>query len=73
MVGQPRIYAYHDPKFWEPYRKTPAWEFARFLALVDRGTPAVPPPAISAMTREREDVEASLRWTKALLTSMDGL
>ncbi|MGH9657977.1 MAG: sugar phosphate isomerase/epimerase family protein, partial [Bryobacteraceae bacterium] len=39
IVTQPRIFGYQDPKFWEPYRTTPAWEFARFLTLADRGQP----------------------------------
>jgi sugar phosphate isomerase/epimerase len=61
---------FHDPKFWEGYRRTPAWEFARFLALADRGVPRPAPPALpkeQAVTREREDLEASLRWTRKLL------
>ena len=34
---------YHDPKFWDLYRNTPAWEFARFLTLCDRGKPTLEP------------------------------
>lgn len=70
IVTPPRIFAYHDPKFWERYRGTPAWEFARFLALVDKGTA---PPRFDpvkkelAAQREREDLEASLQYTKRLL------
>ena len=70
IVTQPRIYAYHDPKFWEPYRKTPAWEFARFAALVDRGKPHPKPEPVAkadAPRREREDFEASLRYAQDLL------
>ena len=70
VVGQPRIFAYHEPKFWEPYRKTPAWEFARFTALVDKGKPHPNPPPVAkgqAPEREREDFEASMRYTQALL------
>ena len=70
VVPQPRIYAYHDPKFWGPYRKTPAWEFARFVALVDKGKPHPNPPPVSkeqTAQREREDFEASMRYTQALL------
>jgi sugar phosphate isomerase/epimerase len=66
IVTQPRYYAYGEPGFWDPYRKTPAWEFARFLALADKGTPhtAVPPPATkeAGVEREREDLEASIRF-----------
>jgi sugar phosphate isomerase/epimerase len=70
VVRQPRIYAYHDPKFWDPYRKTPAWEFARFATLVDKGKPHPNPPPVAkdhAAEREREDFEASMRYTQELL------
>ncbi len=66
IVTQPRYFAYGDPNFWEPYRKTPAWEFARFLALADKGAPHAPiaPPASkeAGVEREREDLEASIRF-----------
>ena len=70
IVTPPRVFAYQDPKFWESYRRTPAWEFERFLKLVDQGTPRPKPPAVPkelAAQREREDLEASLQFTKALL------
>ena len=70
IVMGPRFYNYRDPKFWDAYRKTPAWEFARFLALAEKGTPREAPPRLSgeaAVARELEDVEASIRWTKAFL------
>lgn len=42
---QPRMFAIHDPKFWEPYKSTPAWEFERFLELAEKGvTPPAAPP-----------------------------
>jgi sugar phosphate isomerase/epimerase len=66
IVTQPRYFAYGDPAFWEPYRRTPAWEFARFLALADKGAPHVPvtPPASkeAGVELEREDLEASIRF-----------
>lgn len=43
VQAQPRMFAIHDPKFWEPYKSTPAWEFERFLELVEKGV--VPPGA----------------------------
>jgi sugar phosphate isomerase/epimerase len=72
IVTGPRVFPYLDPKFWEAYRNTPAWEFARFLALAERGTPRPAPPSISkeeAQKREREDLEASLAWTRRILES----
>lgn len=70
IVTGPRIYPYLDPKFWAHYSTVPAWEFSRFLNLVEKGKPR---PAIAALPkemaaqREREDVEASLRYTYQLL------
>jgi sugar phosphate isomerase/epimerase len=71
IVMGPRLYNYRDPKFWDAFRKTPAWEFARFLALADKGTPREAPPRLAreaAAAKELEDVEASIRWTKAFLS-----
>src|SRR4029079_5144858 len=48
IVTSPRMFAREHTQFCEAYRKTPAWEFARFLALADKGQPhAVVPPAAS--------------------------
>ena len=70
IVTPPRIFAFRDPKFWDNYRTTSAWEFERFLALVDKGTARSSPPPVpkdQAAQREREDLEASLAYTKKLL------
>jgi sugar phosphate isomerase/epimerase len=71
VTPEPRIMRYRDQAFWDAYRHMPAWEFERFLAIVERGTPVTTPTVDDPVTREREDVEASLEWTKALLTSME--
>lgn len=73
IVTGPRYYNYRDPKFWDAYRSTPAWEFARFLTLVEKGTPQPAPPRLTgaeAAAREREDVEASIRWTQDFLKTL---
>jgi len=66
IVTQPRTFAYLDEKFWDGYRNIPAWEFARFLALADKGAPhaSSPPPATkeAGVELEREDLEASIRF-----------
>jgi 3-oxoisoapionate decarboxylase len=70
IVTGPRYFNYRDPKFWEAYRKTPAWEFERFVALAEKGKPREAPPKVTgaeAAARELEDVEASIRWTKGFL------
>jgi hypothetical protein len=47
----------------------PAWEFSRFLALVEKGTPSEyqAPPAERRAEAEREDLEASMRRVKEVL------
>jgi sugar phosphate isomerase/epimerase len=70
VVGQPRIFAYRDPKFWDAYRQTPAWEFTRFLDLVENGKPHPNPAPVAkdqVAARERADFEASMRYTQDLL------
>ncbi|HEV2689746.1 MAG TPA: TIM barrel protein, partial [Bryobacteraceae bacterium] len=70
IVTPPRVFAFREAKFWDNYRRTPAWEFERFLALADSGTPRAKPepvPKELAAQREREDLEASLQYTKRLL------
>lgn len=65
ILTGPVVQRFSEPNFWQAYRKTPAWEFARFLALAEKGKPRpAPVPAASkeeTAAREREDLEASLR------------
>jgi sugar phosphate isomerase/epimerase len=75
IVTGARVFPVFDPKFWEPYRKTPAWEFSRFLALADRGSPKPPDPPVpreQAARKERDDFEASVRFTQRLLEGLAG-
>lgn len=70
IVTGPRKFAYLDPKFWDGYQNIPAWQFSRFLALVDKGEPRTPAPAApkeQQAEREREDLEASVRWLRDFL------
>jgi hypothetical protein len=62
-----------DPKFWDGYKNVPAHEFSRFVALVDKGEPrpATPPaPKEQMAQREREDLEASVRWLQGYLARL---
>jgi 3-oxoisoapionate decarboxylase len=73
VSGNPRMFNYRDPNFWALYKQQPAWEFARFLTLCERGkpTPAAPPdPAVTQHARNLADVEASIKWTQALLAQI---
>lgn len=69
IVTPPRVVPFRDPKFWDGYRGTPAWEFVRFLNLVERGRPVESPPVPKekAVEREREDVESSLAALQEML------
>jgi sugar phosphate isomerase/epimerase len=70
IVTPPRLYAWRKPEFWEGYRNVRAAEFTRFLNLAGQGRPqpAQPPVAREDAARvEREDFEASMRWTKEFL------
>lgn len=45
VSNTPRVFNYKDPAAWEIFQTTPAWEFARFLALCEKGVPRpLPPP-----------------------------
>ena len=68
IVTGARMFPYHDPKFWDPYRTTPAWEFERFVSIAERGKPHEnkPVPKEMAVQKEREDLEASIEYTKKL-------
>lgn len=80
-----RIFNHRDPQAWEIFKDDPAWEFSRFLALADRGTPKPLPepgagrgggggrggqPNPEAQRKNLEDVEASVAWTQAFLATL---
>jgi 3-oxoisoapionate decarboxylase len=73
VSGNPRMFNYRDPNFWALYKQQPAWEFARFLTLCERGkpTPAAPAdPAVTPQQRNLADVEASVKWTQEFLAKL---
>lgn len=71
IVTGPRIFAYRDPKFWEAYRDVPAWDFERFREIAERGKPhpndPKPPDREATLRKEREDLEASIEYTRKVL------
>jgi sugar phosphate isomerase/epimerase len=70
IVTGAREFPYLRPEFWDGYRNVRAWEFSRFLALVEKGKPLEGPPQPSQEERpqrEREDLEASTRYVQNLL------
>ena len=70
VSDEPRPLNYRDAEFWRAYDRMPGWELCRFLALADEGAPVEPRAAAGPeerVARELQDVEASIRWTQALL------
>jgi len=69
IVTNGRKFNYYDPKFWEGYRNVPAWNFAKFTSLADKGQPrpdrSVPKEQQPAM--EKEDLAMSMVWLKKFL------
>jgi len=73
VSGAPRVHHIYDPAFWDNWRNMPAWEFSRFLAIADRGTPkpATPRPAGKTAGQQRiDDLEVCVRYTRDLLQRM---
>jgi sugar phosphate isomerase/epimerase len=70
IVMGPRAYPWRKPEFWQGYENVRAADFARFLDIAARGVPQPPRPAVAkerAAELEREDLEASMRWTRSHL------
>jgi len=73
VSGRPRVHAIDDPKFWDNWRKMPAWEFSRFRAIAERGTPklATPLPAGKTAGQQKiEDLDTCVRYTRELFRRM---
>jgi sugar phosphate isomerase/epimerase len=73
VSGAPRVHHIYDSAFWDNWRRMPAWEFSRFLAIADRGTPkpATPRPAGKTAGQQRiDDLEVCVRYTRDLLQRM---
>jgi hypothetical protein len=76
----PRVMPYLEPDFWKAFPKTPAHEFARFLALVKSGHPFIgamviedvegtrPPVMMEALKeQQRIDLERSFEYARKKL------
>jgi sugar phosphate isomerase/epimerase len=73
VSANPRIHKVYDPAFWDNWRQMPAWEFSRFLAVAEKGTPkpAVPRPEGKTAGQQRiDDLETCVRYTRELLRRM---
>ena len=69
IVFGPKLFPYKTADFWTPYRDVPAWEFARFLDLSERGKPYQQEPweTKDEGERQRLALEESLAHTRKLL------
>lgn len=69
---KPRPFPFRSATFWDAYRDVPAWQFQRFLEIAETGKPAVLRALRSGETaadRERENLEASMRYLKSLVSA----
>jgi hypothetical protein len=67
IVTGTRPFPYLQPGFWKAFPRTPAWEFARFAAIAERGRPRENRPPVSkeeAARLERTDLETSIQWLR---------
>jgi sugar phosphate isomerase/epimerase len=64
VMPAPRALPFRQPAFWEGYRSTPAWEFQRFLELLESAAPVELPEGPVDAGRELANVEASIRWLR---------
>lgn len=71
IVLGPKMFKYRTREFWEPYRSVPAWEFARFLDIAERGKPYPDEPweAKDEADRQRLALEESLTYTRKLIAA----
>jgi 3-oxoisoapionate decarboxylase len=70
VSANPRVHAIYNPQFWDNWRKMPAWELSRFLAVAEKGTPkpATPRPEGKTAGQQRiDDLEVCVRYTRSLL------
>ena len=63
IVGGARVHRIYDAKFWDGYRSVRAYEFMRFLALAEKGTP--PPAAAAAPGPGRGQMDAAQQEQRA--------
>jgi sugar phosphate isomerase/epimerase len=78
-VRGPRMFDYRKPEFWEAYKDVPAWVFAGFLNLAEKGKPYLAPAPPNgadpnsaafkewAKEQERRDVERDLAYCRKTL------
>ena len=66
VSANPRVHAIDDPKFWDNWRRMPASEFSRFVALADKGTPKPATPRPAGKTAGQQRIRISKRASATL-------
>ena len=67
ITNRQRAFDFRDPRFWDAYPRMLASDFARFMALAEKGAPR--PPVAPDLPTTREDVVASIEALRTLLES----
>ena len=70
VSANPRIHRIYDQKFWDNWRRMPASELSRFLAVAEKGTPKLAVPRAEGKTAGQqriEDLEVCVRYMRDLL------
>ena len=70
VSARPRIHAIYEPKFWDNWRRMPAAELSRFLAVAEKGVPKPAVPLAEGKTagqQRKDDLETCVRYTRELL------
>ncbi len=69
VMPAPRDLPFRTAAFWERFRQTPAWEFQRFLELLDNGAPVPLPEVVVDAAAELANVERSVAWLRSFVAN----
>jgi sugar phosphate isomerase/epimerase len=69
VMPAPRSLPFRDPAFWNGYRGTPAWEFQRFLELLDHAEAVGLPDGPVDADAELTNVNRSLEWLRSFVAA----
>jgi sugar phosphate isomerase/epimerase len=69
VMPAPRRLAFRTTGLWDGYRRTPAWEFQRFLELLDSAAPVPLPEGPVDAPMELENVDRSVKWLRSFVAN----
>jgi sugar phosphate isomerase/epimerase len=67
VMPAPRPLPFRTAAFWDAYRRTPAWEFQRFVDLLDSADAAPLPDGVVDAPAELANVDASVEWLRSFV------